>query len=63
MLRNLQVEILNYLVYSYSNGFLEGVNNLTKVNKSNTFGYRNFWRFRAKILLKYKYKKSETHVG
>ena len=62
-LQNWQVEILNSFVYNYSNGFLEGINNLTKVIKRNAFGYRNFLRFRAKILLTHKYKKIGTHVG
>ena len=62
-LQNWQVEILNSFVYNYSNGFLEGINNLTKVIKRNAFGFRNFLRFRAKILLTHKYKKIGTHVG
>ena len=62
-LQNWQVEILNSFVYNYSNGFLEGINNLTKVIKRNAFGFRNFLRFRAKILLTHKYKKIGNHVG
>ncbi len=56
-LQNWQVEILNSFVYNFSNGFLEGINNLTKVMKRNAFGFRSFKRFRAKILLTHKYKK------
>lgn len=62
-LRNLEVEILNSFAYNYSNGFLEGINNLTKVMKRNAFGFRSFKRFRAKILLTHKYKKVGVHVG
>ncbi len=61
--KNWQTEILNSFVYSYSNGFLEGINNSTKVLKRNAFGYRSFERFRAKILLTHKYKRMGSHVG
>ncbi|MFE8704244.1 ISL3 family transposase [Cytobacillus sp. FJAT-54145] len=62
-LQNWQVEILNSFAYGYSNGFLEGINNLTKVMKRNAFGFRSFKRFRAKILLTHKYKKMGVHIG
>ncbi len=58
-----QVEILNSFVYGFSNGFLEGINNYTKVMKRNAFGFRNFKRARARILLTYKYKEIGVHVG
>jgi transposase len=61
--RNWQTEILNSFVYDYSNGFLEGINNTTKVLKRNAFGFRSFRRFRAKILLNHKYKRMGIHVG
>jgi transposase len=62
-LQNWQVEVLNSFAYNYSNGFLEGINNLTKVMKRNAFGFRSFKRFRAKILLTHKYKKVGLHIG
>jgi transposase len=62
-LQNWQVEVLNSFAYNYSNGFLEGINNLTKVMKRNAFGFRSFERFRAKILLTHKYKRIGVHVG
>jgi transposase len=62
-LKNWQNEILNSFRYNYSNGFLEGINNLTKVMKRNAFGFRSFPRFRAKILLTHKYKRMGTHIG
>ncbi|MGB2993028.1 MAG: ISL3 family transposase [Paenisporosarcina sp.] len=62
-LQNWQIEILNSFAYNLSNGFLEGINNLTKVMKRNAFGFRSFMRFRAKILLTHKYKKIGYHVG
>lgn len=61
--RNWQTEILNSFVYGYSNGFLEGINNLTKVIKRNAFGFRSFTRFRAKILLSHQYKGIGVHIG
>ncbi|WP_188392254.1 transposase, partial [Compostibacillus humi] len=54
---------LNSFVYGYSNGFLEGINNHTKVMKRNAFGFRNFRRSRARILLSHKYKEIGVHVG
>jgi transposase len=61
--QNWQTEILNSFVYGYSNGFLEGINNLTKVLKRNAFGFRNFERFRARILLSHQYKGIGVHIG
>lgn len=61
--KNWQIEILNSFVYKYSNGFLEGINNSTKVIKRNAFGFRSFDRFRAKILLSHQYKGIGCHVG
>ncbi|WP_071458587.1 ISL3 family transposase [Bacillus massilinigeriensis] len=62
-LKNWQIEILNSFSYNYSNGFLEGINNLTKVMKRNAFGFRSFLRFRAKILLTHKFKRLGSHIG
>nr|BAD18176.1 transposase of IS652 [Halalkalibacterium halodurans] len=60
---NWQTEILNSFAYGYSNGFLEGINNSTKVLKRNAFGFRSYERFRAKILLTHKYKRIGVHIG
>ncbi len=43
--------VCNALVHPYSNGKIEGTNNLIKVIKRIAFGYRNFSTFRARILL------------
>lgn len=43
--------IINSLTHSYSNGKLEGINNLIKVIKRIAFGYRLFHNFKARILL------------
>lgn len=61
--KNWQVEILNSFVFSYSNGFLEGINNKTKVMKRNAYGFRRFDHFKAKILLNVKYKEIGVHLG
>jgi transposase len=42
--------ILNSFDCPYTNGFTEGVNNKIKVLKRNAYGYRNFHRFRNRIL-------------
>lgn len=63
-LRYHSISIINALTYSYSNGKLEEADNLIKVIKRITFGYRLFSTFRARILLicntryPYKYKNS-----
>lgn len=49
--------ILNSFDCSYTNGFTEGVNNKIKVIKRNAYGYRNFERFRKRILHIFNYKK------
>lgn len=48
--KNWKEPILNSLDYPYTNGFTEGTNNKIKVLKRNAFGFRNFNRFRNRIL-------------
>jgi len=43
--------IINMLESEYNNGFVEGVNNLIKVIKRISFGYRSFDNFRRRILI------------
>lgn len=43
--------ITNALIFPFFNGRLEGTNNLIKIIKRNAFGFRNFYNFRARILL------------
>ncbi len=45
-----KTEIQEGLTNVYSNGFTEGMNNKIKVLKRTGFGFRNFNRFRARIL-------------
>lgn len=47
---NWQAGILNSFDIPYSNGFTEGCNNRIKVLKRNAYGYRNYRRFRTRIL-------------
>ena len=42
--------ILNSFITPYTNGYTEGINNKIKVLKRNAYGYRNFERFRSRIL-------------
>lgn len=56
---NWQKGILNTFEYPYSNGFTEGCNNRIKVLKRNAYGYRNFRRFRNRILHMFNYKKKQ----
>lgn len=49
-LSNWSKPILNSFELPYTNGFTEGINNKIKVLKRNAYGYRNFARFRNRIL-------------
>jgi transposase len=48
--RNWSEGILNAFKYGYTNGLTEGYNNKIKVLKRNSYGVRNFTRFRTRIL-------------
>lgn len=48
--KNWEDEIINSFLYPFTNGFLEGKNNRIKVIKRMSYGFRNFERFRNKIL-------------
>ena len=56
-LQNWSKSIFNTFDYPYTNGFTEGCNNKIKVLKRNAYGYRNFNRFRKRILHMFNYKK------
>lgn len=49
-IRNWYSGIINSLYSPITNGFTEGCNNKIKVLKRNAFGYKNFKRFRNRIL-------------
>ncbi len=50
-LKKHETSIENALKFTYSNGVIEGTNNLIKVIKRIAFGYRSFDNFRSRILL------------
>ena len=59
---NWQYGILNSFDYPYTNGFTEGCNNKIKVLKRNAYGYRNFKRFRNRILHIFNYKNTTLNT-
>ena len=50
-LRHHQAEIIRSFKYHLSNGPIEGTNNKIKVIKRTAYGFRNFFRFRVRILI------------
>ncbi|WP_260490326.1 ISL3 family transposase [Listeria booriae] len=59
-----ETEIINAFIYPHlSNGFVEGINNRTKVIKRTSYGFKNFSRFRAKILAQHFIKDFDISVG
>ena len=52
--------ILNSFTTKYTNAFTEGCNNKIKVLKHNSYGYRNFSRFRNRILHIFSYQRQAT---
>ncbi|MCE7793807.1 ISL3 family transposase [Salipaludibacillus sp. CUR1] len=55
-----KTEILHSFMYPYNNGFIEGVNNTTKVIKRMSYGIKSFSRLRKKILWR---QVVRTHAG
>ena len=55
--------ITNSFFCPYTNGFTEGCNNKIKVLKRNAYGYRNFERFRKRILHMFKYKSEKVKTN
>lgn len=60
--KNWQTEILNSFAYDLHNGYVEGINNQTKVIKRNAFGFRRFDRFRLRVLLHHQYKDVQIRI-
>nr|WP_306437017.1 transposase [Enterococcus hirae] len=46
-------QIQNSLRYSYSNGPLECLNNHIKILKRNAYGFRNFYHFKRRIMIRH----------
>ena len=47
----LETYILNALEYEYSNGMVEGMNNLIKQVKHSACGYKKFNHLKARVML------------
>src|SRR5699024_6698342 len=62
-LTNRQKAMLSSFAFDLHNGYIEGINNQTKVIKRNAFGLRRFDRFRVRVLLHHQYKKMNMRVG
>ncbi len=60
--QNWQKQIMNSFAFELHNGYVEGINNQTKVIKRNAFGFKRFDRFRLKILLHHQYKNIKVRV-
>lgn len=54
---------MNSFAFNLNNGYVEGINNQTKVIKRNAFGFRRFDRFRLKVLLHHQYKNIAVRVA
>ncbi|HHZ06993.1 MAG TPA: transposase [Clostridiales bacterium] len=55
---NWQDRILSSFTAPVTNGFTEGCNNKIKVLKRNAYGFRNFKRFRNRILHMFSHQKT-----
>ncbi len=53
-------KIVNALQLPYSNAKLEATNNLIKLIKRNAFGFRNFYKFKKRIIIDLNIKKERT---
>ncbi|WP_079708295.1 ISL3 family transposase [Paraliobacillus ryukyuensis] len=62
-LKNWQPEVLNSFAFGYTNGFVEGLNNQTKVIKRNAFGFKRYDRLRLRVLLHHQFKDLDFRVG
>ena len=54
-------KIINALQLLYSNAKLEATNNLIKLIKRNSFGFRNFENFKKRIFIALNIKKERTN--
>ncbi|SEP61298.1 transposase, partial [Piscibacillus halophilus] len=61
--QNWQKQIMNSFAFDLHNGYVEGINNQTKVIKRNAFGFKRFDRFRLKVLLHHQYKNLRVRIN
>src|SRR5699024_7489885 len=52
--------IKNSFTYPYNNGRIEGINNKIKVLSKVAYGYRNFYNYKKRIMIHFKFKAIET---
>lgn len=50
-LKKYKRQVINALLYAFSNGFLEGINGIIKKIKNTTYGYTNWNNFINRIFL------------
>lgn len=50
-LKKYKRQVINALLYEFSNGFLEGINGIIKKIKNTTYGYTNWNNFINRIFL------------
>lgn len=62
-MQNWYTGILNSFSVPYTNGFTEGCNNKIKLLKRNAYGYKNFRRFRNRILHMFSHKQPNKQVA
>ena len=62
-IKNWHAEILNSYIFGYSNGFLEGINNTSKVLRRDAYGFRKYEHYKAKLLLTRVYRNIGCHLG
>ncbi|WP_081585442.1 transposase [Amphibacillus xylanus] len=53
--------IQNSFIHIYNNGRIEGINNKIKVLSKVAYGYQNFYNFKKRIMIHFKYKSIETN--
>ena len=54
--------IENSFIYSYNNGRIEGINNKIKVLNKVAYGYRNFYNYKNRIILHFKFRSIEPNT-
>ena len=53
--------IQNSFIHIYNNGRIEGINNKIKILRKVAYGYCNFYNFKKRIMIHFKYKSIETN--
>ncbi|WP_081585439.1 transposase [Amphibacillus xylanus] len=53
--------IQNSFIHTYNNGRIEGINYKIKLLSKVAYGYRNFYNFKKRIMIHFKFKVIETN--